>query len=289
MAPHNAITPVLQRLDKEVLFAVLDVALDIDGKLAVDDEQPIYIEATRTVVRYPVLYPGHSVGAMYRYVELRDMGLRFLKKHGFIESFDYKQTGMSGFEGRFEVRSFADPSLIAGVLTELKAEENRRYPDQKMDTDIQSATAKLRQLADSFHRAVLRLRERRKGRAPIAVEDEYDVQYLMGALLETRFEDIRPEEWGPSYAGGSNRVDFLLKDESVLVETKMTRPGLSDRKLGEELIIDIACYKQISGCRALVCFVYDPDHRLTNPHGMEGDLSEVSDGLDVRVLIRPKS
>lgn len=144
------------------------------------------------------------------------------------------------------------------------------------------------QVAESFHRVVLRLRDRRTGRAPLLVSDEYDVQYLFAALLETRFEDVRPEEWGPSYAGGTNRVDFLLKNEFVLVETKMTRDGLTDRKLGEELIIDIAHYKQRE-IKALVCFVYDPDHRLKNPSAIENDLSRVTDGIDVRVLVRPKS
>jgi hypothetical protein len=110
---------------------------------------------------------------------------------------------------------------------------------------------------------------------------------MFAALLETRFDDVRPEEWGPSYAGGSSRVDFLLKNESVLVETKMTRSGLTDRKLGEELIIDIAHYKQRGDCKALVCFVYDPDQRLTNPRGIESDLSKPTDGFDVRVLVRP--
>jgi hypothetical protein len=53
-----------------------------------------------------------------------------------------------------------------------------------------------------------------------------------------------------------------LKNESVLVETKMTREGLSDGKLGDELTIDIAHYKRMAHCKALVCFVYDPGHLL---------------------------
>jgi hypothetical protein len=69
---------------------------------------------------------------------------------------------------------------------------------------------------------------------------------------------------------------------------KMTRDGLSDRKLGDELIIDIAHYKQIPGCKHLLCFVYDPDHRLRNPSVIEKDLSKPTDELDVLVLIRPK-
>jgi hypothetical protein len=279
---------ILQKLDTEVLLAVIDVALDVDGQLAVFDRTQVNIHGMRTTIRYQELYPGRSVGAAYRYVELRGMGLEFLKKHGIIESADYHKTGFSGFEGYFEV-VVKDPRLIEEVLVLLRAEENRRDPGQKMHDDVQSAVARLLQLADSFPSVAQRLRSRRTGRDPLIIRDEYDVQYLFAALLETRFVDVRPEEWGPSYAGGSNRVDFLLKNESVLVETKMTRDGLTDRRLGEELIIDVAHYKQMPGCQALVCFVYDPEHRLTNPRGIESDLSNVTDGLDVRVFIRPET
>jgi REase_DpnII-MboI len=284
----QTVASTLQKLDEEIFFAILDVAIDIDGELAVGDARQMFIQGTRTALRYPVLYPGHSVGAMYRYVALRSKGLQFLQKHGFIASFEFHKTGMSGFEGAFEV-AVDDPYLFGEAMIELKAEQNRRDPGKEMESDIQSATARLMQLADSFHGVSLKLRNRRTGREPIVVNDEYDVQYVLAALLETRFEDVRPEEWTPSYAGGSNRVDFLLKKEAVLVETKMTRDGLTDRRLGDELIIDIAHYKQVMDCRALVCFVYDPGHRLSNPHGIENDLSRITDGLDVRVLIRPKS
>jgi hypothetical protein len=283
----DRLAPILQKLDTEVLFAVLDVALDIDGKLAVNDGAPFYIQGTRTVVRYPILYPGQSVGAMYRYVELRGMGLQFLKKHGLIGDFTYHKLGMAGFDASFEV-TVKEPRLIEDAIVQLRAEQNRRYPAEKMDDDVQSAVARLLQLADTFPDVAQRLRSRRTGRDPLLIRDEYDVQYLFAALLETRFEDIRREEWGPSYAGGTNRVDFLLKNESVLVETKMTRDGLTDRRLGEELIIDVAHYKQVPGCQALVCFGYDPEHRLNNPRGIENDLSAVTDGLGVTVLVRPK-
>jgi len=281
-----SIEPILQKLNKEIFYAVLDVTLDVEGELAVSVARSVFIESTRTVIRYPVLYPGNSVGAMYRYVELRDKGLMFLQKYNFIAGFEYHQTGIAGFEGRFEVQ-IADPRLIDKVLIALRTEENRRNPGLKMTYDIQSATARVVQLADSFHRFVLTLRERREDRSPLNVNDEYDVQYLFGALLVTRFDDVRPEEWTGSYAGASSRMDFLLKDESVVVETKMTRNGLTNKKLGDELIIDISRYKEVPDCRALVCFVYDPTHRLTNPVGIENDLSRVSNGLDVRVLIRP--
>ena len=63
------------------------------------------------------------------------------------------------------------------------------------------------------------------------MEDEYDVQGLLHALLHLYFNDIRAEEWTPSYAAGSSRIDFLLKNERIIVETKKTRRGLSEREL----------------------------------------------------------
>ena len=59
------------------------------------------------------------------------------------------------------------------------------------------------------------------------VQDEYDVQDLFHALLHIHFEDIRPEEWAPSFAGASSRMDFLLKQEQIIIEIKKnpTRTG----------------------------------------------------------------
>jgi hypothetical protein len=53
--------------------------------------------------------------------------------------------------------------------------------------------------------------------------------------LATRFHDVRPEGWTPGYAGGSAKMDFLLKSEKVVLELKRTRVGLDDREVGKEL------------------------------------------------------
>jgi hypothetical protein len=65
-------------------------------------------------------------------------------------------------------------------------------------------------IAERFHSVVRQLRERREGRAMLEVTDEYDVQDLFHALLMIHFDDVRKEEWVPSYAGGASRMDFLL-------------------------------------------------------------------------------
>ena len=99
------------------------------------------------------------------------------------------------------------------------------------------------------------------------------------------FEDVRPEDPAPTRAGGSSRVDFLLKRQRIVVEVKMTREGLRDRELGDQLIEDIERYRSHPDCAALVAIVYDPERRIQNPRGLEEDLSGEREGLLVRVVI----
>jgi len=146
----------------------------------------------------------------------------------------------------------------------------------------------LRLLAQRFHQIARQLRKRYSQRPTIEVEDEYDVQDLLHALLRLSFDDIRPEEWTPSYAGKSARMDFLLKAEQIVVETKKTRKGLDAKELGDQLIIDIQRYQSHPDCKTLFCFVYDPEARIANPIGIENDLSKSHDNLDVIVQIEPK-
>lgn len=146
----------------------------------------------------------------------------------------------------------------------------------------------LRVLARRFHQIARQLRNRYSQRPTLDVEDEYDVQDLLHALLRLSFDDIRPEEWTPSYAGKSARMDFLLKSEQIVVETKKTRKGLDAKELGDQLIIDIQRYQSHPDCKTLFCFVYDPEARIVNPKGIESDLSKPHNSLNVTVQIEPK-
>ncbi len=156
------------------------------------------------------------------------------------------------------------------------------------DEDPLRAFKAIQMLCVRFPAVVRQLRTRHDGRPTFDVDDEYDVQDLLHALLRLHFDDIRPEEWTPSYAGKSTRMDFLLKKENIVIEVKKTRKGLDAKRLGEELIIDIAHYRSHPGCRTLICFVYDPEVRISNPGGLEADLSQDDGDLTVRVIISPK-
>ena len=189
-------------------------------------------------------------------------------------------------EFRLHTRFGYESEVKTGIAMLQSIREDLEGDGLKVGAGIEPMDA-ITRICGRFHLVAGQLRQRRDDRVTIEIADEYDVQDLMHALLCLYFEDIRPEEWTPSYAGSSSRMDFLLKQERVVVETKKTRPGLNARKVGEELIIDINRYQSHPSCDTLVCFVYDPEGHVTNPRGVENDLRRSRGNLGVEVLIRP--
>jgi len=71
-----------------------------------------------------------------------------------------------------------------------------------------------------LRRAMHPLTYRRKGAEQLRFANEYDVQDLLHALLRPWVQDVRPEEYTPSYAGKGTRMDFLLPTHELVIETK---------------------------------------------------------------------
>jgi hypothetical protein len=143
-------------------------------------------------------------------------------------------------------------------------------------------------LCRRFPLFVERLQSRQRNRLPFAVNDEYDVQDLLHAVLKLHFEDIRPEEYTPSYAGNSSRVDFFLPRERVIVEAKMTRAHLGQKEVANELAIDVARYAQMPRVDTLICLIYDPGRYCDNPKTLENDIEASKGRLRVRAIVCPQ-
>ncbi len=193
-------------------------------------------------------------------------------------------------------RSIGDEhQFFLSKLEQIKEKlEGYKYTLQLKDNEHNSSTpndslSEVCRICLRFSSAVRMLRKRYSKREPLSINDEYDVQYLLKALLSIDFEDIRSEEPMPSLAGTSARMDFLLKNEKIAIETKMTREGLADKELTKELIQDIAQYESHPDVSALVCFVYDPSLNIVNPGGLISDLEQRStDKIKIKVIISPK-
>jgi hypothetical protein len=186
-----------------------------------------------------------------------------------------------------KLESLADRIILIPITPEVSVQAASQSRPEGLGVPA-NAISLVEKICLRFHLVVGQLRSRHEGRETLVVKDEYDVQDLMHALLRLFFEDVRPEEWTPSYAGKSARMDFLLKSESIVLEAKKTRPGLGARQVGEELIVDIARYRGHADCKTLVCFVYDPDGMITNPRGLERDLTREEGDMSVRVFVVPR-
>jgi hypothetical protein len=143
-------------------------------------------------------------------------------------------------------------------------------------------------LCRRFPLFVERLQRRQRSRAPVEVKDEYDVQDLLHAILKLHFDDVRPEEWTPSYGGNASRVDFLLPRERLVIEAKMTRASLGQKEVVNELTIDAARYEKVTNVDHLICVVYDPDRRCGNPAALETDLARTDGRLKVTAVVCPR-
>lgn len=169
-------------------------------------------------------------------------------------------------------------NLFLDNLQDMQDEETEAAKMKPVEQDC------IERIFTRFRKVALQLTRRHDGRNTLCIKDEYDVQDLLRALLSLYFDDVRPEEWTPSYAGSSLRIDFMIPEIEAVIEVKKTRPTMTDKTLSEELIVDIEKYQAHPNCKKIYCFVYDPDMILRNPTAIRNDLEKKHEGL-VRVFI----
>jgi hypothetical protein len=150
------------------------------------------------------------------------------------------------------------------------------------------AVGLLRKIGNRFHAVARQLRLRHEGRPTIEVEDEYDAQDVVHALLCLEFDEIRRETWQPGYADGAVHTYFVAPRDRILIEVKKTRQGVGAREIAAQLEHDALYYWTHPDCQTLFCFVYDPEARVGDPYGLEKTLTKQVDGQRVEVFISPK-
>ncbi len=205
----------------------------------------------------------------------------------FLRVFFPEESEYIGKIRKYEQNYYSSASSIISVLNAVieyleKGIINIHQPE------VFDADEELRIIFKRFHKIVRQLRNRYNCRTTLQINDEYDVQDLLNVLLKLFFDDIRPEEWTPSYAGKSARMDFLLKNEQLVIEVKKTRNCLTDKEIGDQLIVDVERYQAHPDCKKLICFVYDPEGFIGNPDGIMKDLNEKHNGF-VEVIIEPNT
>jgi len=194
-------------------------------------------------------------------------------------------TGTPDYEFQRAYTSGVETAIT--VLNSFTDEIDEYWDESENNTEELLFSQSIKLIISRFHQVARQLRSRYSNRNTLEIEDEYDVQDLFHALLKLYFNDVRAEEYTPSYAGSASRVDFLLKEEGIIIEIKKTRKGLGAKEIGEQLIIDSQRYQAHPDCNELICFVYDPEGRVANPKGIENDLSKELNGVPISVFITP--
>ena len=146
----------------------------------------------------------------------------------------------------------------------------------------------IRKVCHRFHAVARHLRLRRDYRTTLEVDDDYDLQDLLGALLKVEFDEVATDEWTPPYTGGASRTTFLVNRDQIAVVAKKTRSGLTTKELADQVAADSAYYNAQGKCSTLFCFMYDPEGRIGSPKRLESTLTSVSEHCRVEVLVAPK-
>ncbi|PYU21391.1 MAG: malate dehydrogenase, partial [Acidobacteria bacterium] len=87
------------------------------------------------------------------------------------------------------------------------------------------AVSIVRVICRRFHAVVVQLQSQQ--RQALQINNEYDVQDILHALLELHFNNVRAKQPTPSFRGELSRTDFLLKNGQIVVEAKITRATLA--------------------------------------------------------------
>jgi hypothetical protein len=177
---------------------------------------------------------------------------------------------------------------VLSRVVKFKAEVDNILAKYQPPITVEKPSRVIESLFERFHSVALEINRRHDNRDSLVINDEYDIQDLLRGLLKLYFDDINDEEYTPSYGGFCARMDLVLREEQIVIETKMVRKGLAQKKIRDELIIDKAHYRVHPKCKKLYCLVYDPEEKTKNPRGFERDLSDRVDGFETKVFVMPR-
>lgn len=140
-----------------------------------------------------------------------------------------------------------------------------------------------------FHKCAQELRHRHSNRETIILNDEYDVQDLLISILKIFYSDVRPEDYSPSSAWWNSRIDIVLPNEDIIIETKMTSERLKDKEAWEQIAIDIVRYQNHPNYKTMIVFIYDKWDFIRNKRWLIQDLEKQSKNWkEIIVIINPE-
>ena len=98
----------------------------------------------------------------------------------------------------------------------------------------------------------------RQGKQPYQIEDEYDVQDILHAVIRAYVKySVQEDPIGKVAAARSSRADISLEDLGVIVEIKYVRGPEDQKRVVEEHSQDLVLYAKWVPLRRLILLVYN--------------------------------
>lgn len=215
---------------------------------------------------------------------------KYLKQEGFSEEIQQEMQ----IKMWYVTNEFSKEETRKSIMRAIKAvieclEENDRALDRKKVTDREIVL--LEQILNNFYlyyrsmfqnplhkKAALSMNDLKK----IRIENEYDLQRMLYALLVPVFPMIRQEVESNNGYGGM-RADLYLQEQDVIIETKCTRGSMNEKKLTEELGADGFHYQ----ANIIFFFVYDKNNIIKNPDAFKAAFAreQEKNGKTIKVIL----
>jgi hypothetical protein len=179
------------------------------------------------------------------------------------------------------------PDGMEALLCGGRRDRYEVLPETAEDRD---RLAQLMQILNNFALVARLLRDRGHRRPDYVIENEYDVQDLLFALVRSTFEDATREEWTPKRAGSAKRIDMVIPSVDAVIEAKYVRDNRHATRVADELRVDFECYHDRPECKRLLALVVDPHRHIIDPvqfgHDLSGLRQKREHSFDVTVLVR---
>ncbi len=206
-----------------------EIPRSLDPKMSVQLLQKQIKKAEELLAKGPIVSSRHAAwNNTTRDYLIRAFGSESPNVHAVIyASSDVGlHVNMSNAESERYMASLIDNQIkmLRSCIEQLETEIELPVGEESKEKD--NFISIVSKICDRFNLVARELRNRHGNRPTLEIEDEYDVQDLIRAILRFFFENIRWEEWTPSYAGGSARMDFLLRSEQIVIEIKNIRWGV---------------------------------------------------------------
>lgn len=163
---------------------------------------------------------------------------------------------------------------------------NSLEQQEEYKTDLQRLETYLR----NFYLFIATMREKtpdkraslqKEALASIAIENEYDVQHLLYAVLRPLYPEIRKEVAEDSGVG-MIRSDLKIQPLSLIIETKCTRKSLSLKQLTEQIEADICHYQ----AEHIWFYIYDKEKVIENVQNYEKHFNATFDGKHIKLIVQ---